>query len=390
MNKWILNNIQNVLDDMVSTSFAAGGSCLVFYKGKEQCYFQAGLQDIENNIKITRDTIYRLYSMSKPVTSFAVMLLLERGKIDLLDSVSKYIPAYKNLTYLDEEGHVKKCETPVTIQMLLNMTSGISYPGNENNSDRAVDIVYQDALSKLYTDNALNTMEFISKLATCPLAFYPGKVWRYGFSADVLGAVVEAVSGMKFSEFLQKNIFEPLDMTDTGFFVPDEKQNRLAKTYEYADGRLNLYEGDHLLIKNRMMSAPCFESGGAGLASTVDDYSHFTRMLMDGGMYNGYRVAGEKTIDFMTKSCLTDEQQAGVNWDQLGGYTYANLLRVMKEPGLASAISGKGEYGWDGWLGTYMMNDKKNDLNFLFMMQKKDSGSTEYTRKVKNIIYSAL
>lgn len=390
MNKKILNNIQNVLDDMVATNFAAGGSCLVIHKGVEKCYFESGLRDVENNTKITRDTIFRLYSMSKPVTSFAVMLLLEQGKIDLLDPISKFLPAYKNINYIADDGTIKKCETPVTIQMLLNMTSGISYPGAENDSDRAVDAVYQKALAKLYTEESVNTVDFISSLAECPLAFYPGKVWRYGFSADVLGAIVEVVSGMKYSEFLRKNVFEPLEMKDTGFYVPEDKQDRLAKTYETVNGQLVIYDGDNLLIQNRMKTAPSFESGGAGLCSTIDDYSHFTKMLMDGGVYNGKRLIGKKTIDFMTKSYLTDAQQIGVNWDQLGGFSYANLLRVMREPGLASSVSSKGEYGWDGWLGTYMMNDPKNDLTILMMMQKKDSGTVEYTRKVRNVVFSAL
>lgn len=385
-----LAKIQDILDDMVATNFAAGGSVLVFHKGKEQCFYSSGYADIENKTKITRDTIFRMYSMTKPITSLAVMLLLEDGKIDLLDPISKYLPAYKNLTYLDDDGHVKKCDVPVTIQMLLNMTSGISYPGVFNNSERAVDSIFNEGYERLYTDNAFTTEELVNRVATCPLAFRPGQVWRYGFSADVLGAIVEKVSGMKYSEYLKKNIFIPLEMNETGFYVKEENQNRLSKTYEEIDGKLFLYEGDNLLIKNRMKSAPAFESGGAGLASTIDDYSNFTNMLMNGGVFNGKRIISEKMVQFMTESYLTPEQQVGVNWEQLGGFSYANLLRVMREPGLASAISSKGEYGWDGWLGTYMMCDPRNSLSFLMMTQKINTGTTEYTRRVRNIIFSAL
>lgn len=390
MDKSILQNVQVVLDDMVKTGFAAGGSCLVIYNGEEQGYFQSGYRDIANKKEITRDTIFRLYSMSKPITSLAVMMLLERGQIDLLEPVAKYIPSFWDMTYVDENNHIRKCETPVTIQQLLNMTSGISYPGDTNKSDRAVAALFAEEEKNLFTENAISTIDLIDAVAKCPLSFKPGKIWQYGFSADVLGALVEKVSGMKFSEFLKKNIFDPLEMVDTAFYVPEEKQDRLSRTYMFENGCLEEYTGSNLLIQNRMKTMPKFESGGAGLASTIDDYSHFTSMLMNGGMYKGKRIIGKITVDFMTKSGLTDEQQVGVNWDQLGGYTYANLLRVMRKPELASSISSVGEYGWDGWLGTYMMNDPLNNLTILMMTQKKDTGTTEYTRRVRNVVFSAL
>lgn len=392
MNKDVLKNVQNVLDDMVNTQFAAGASVLVINKGEEQGYFQAGYRDVASGEQITRDTIFRLYSMSKPVTSLAVMILLEQGKIDLLEPVSKYLPCFSKMTCLDERGNITECVTPVTIQQLLNMTSGVSYPGELNKSDVAVAQVFAEGEEKLFTEDAFTTQELVERVAACPLAFVPGSTWQYGFSADVLGALVEAVSGMKFSEFLQKNVFDPLEMKDTGFYVPEEKVHRLARTYmEVAPGKLEEYTGHNLLIQNRPLKAPKFESGGAGLVSTVDDYSHFTQMLMNGGVYrNSRRIIGKKTVDFMTGSYLTNAQQPGFNWDHLGGYSYANLLRVMKWPGLACSVSSEGEYGWDGWLGTYMMNDPKNDLTILMMSQKKDTGTTEYTRRVRNVVMSAM
>lgn len=391
MNKERLCKLDEVLHEMISTGYAAGVNCLVIHKGKEQCYFEAGFRDRGNNLPITRDTIFRLYSMTKPITSAAVMILLQDGRIDLNEPVSKYISSFANQKYVDADGNICDLEKPVTIQQLLNMTSGVSYPGDSNISDRAVEVVCQDALNKLYTEDELSTKELIDKIAKCPLAFKPGTIWSYGFSADVLGLLVENVSGMKFSEFLKKNIFEPLEMVDTDFYVPEDKQTRLSKTYEEYNGELILYTGDNLVIQNRMERKPLFESGGAGLNSTIDDYAHFNQMLMDGGSYKKRRILYKSTVDFMTKSHLTNDQQKGVEtWDHMGGYSYGNLLRVMKNPGLACSVSSKGEYGWDGWLGAYMMNDPKNDLTFLMMQQKKDTGTTEYTRRLRNILFSAL
>lgn len=390
MDKGVLSNIQVVLDDMVETGFGAGASVMVIHKGEEQCYYESGYRDLEKKDKITRDTLFRLYSMSKPVTSLAVMMLIEKGIIDVLEPVAKYLPAFSKMRYLNGIGDVVECTTPVTIQQLLNMTSGISYPGCYNMSDTAVDAVFNEGYKRLYTDDAYTTMELVNEVAKCPLAFKPGEIWRYGFSADVLGALVESVSSMKYSEFLSKYVFEPLNMKDTGFYVKPEDQYRLCRTYMDVDGKLEEYTGDNLLIQNRMMTPPKFESGGAGLVSTIDDYSHFTKMLMNGGEYEGRKILSKKTIEFMTSSYLTPAQQIGVNWDQLGGFSYANLLRVMREPGLASSISSRGEYGWDGWLGTYMMNDPANDLTILMMTQKKDTGTTEYTRRVRNVVFSAL
>jgi len=391
MDKNRLLKMQEIINEMIDANYCAGVNCLLIHKGKEVCYYEAGYRDRAKELPISRDTIFRLYSMSKPVTSAAVMLLLQEGKIDLMEPVSKYLPAYSNQQYLDEKGNLCKADIPVTIQQLLNMTSGISYPGDTNASDRAVEVIYQDALAKLSTDEELSTSEFIDKLAECPLAFRPGSVWSYGFSADVLGALVEKVSGVRFSEFLKKNIFEPLEMVDTGFYVPAEKENRLSKTYEEINKELVLYTGDHLLIQNQMKKEPLFESGGAGLCSTIDDYSHFCQMLLNGGEYKKNQILYKSTVDFMTKSHLTAAQQAGIEcWTHLGGFSYGNLLRVMKDPGLASSVSVKGEYGWDGWLGAYMMNDPKHKLTFLMMQQKKDTGTTEYTRRLRNILFSAL
>lgn len=390
INKERLSRLQALLQEMVSTHFVSGVSCMVLQNGEEQCYYEAGFRDIANSLPMTRDTIFRLYSMSKPVTSAAVMMLLQDGKIDLLDPVSKYLPGFSDQCVM-QNGKPIPVTRPVTIQDLLNMTSGLVYLGESNAAEVRTGTLLEEVIDKLYSSHPLTTLEIMNRLGQIPLAFQPGEKWQYGMSADVLGAVVEVVSGMRFGEFLSKRIFQPLGMKDTAFYVPEEKQNRLAKMYQETKDGLIENDASHLGVQNRMDQPPAFESGGAGLVSTIDDYAAFTQMLLNNGSFRGVTLLAPKTVDFMTKARLAPALQTYVHqWESLPGYTYANLLRIMIEPERAVSMGSMGEYGWDGWLGTYMMNDPANKLTLLIMQQRTDSGTTVYTRKIRNLLFSAL
>lgn len=390
INKERLSRLQALLQEMVSTHFVSGVSCMVLQNGEEQCYYEAGFRDIANSLPMTRDTIFRLYSMSKPVTSAAVMMLLQDGKIDLLDPVSKYLPGFSDQCVM-QNGKPIPVTRPVTIQDLLNMTSGLVYLGESNAAEVRTGALLEEVIDKLYSSHPLTTLEIMNRLGQIPLAFQPGEKWQYGMSADVLGAVVEVVSGMRFGEFLSKRIFQPLGMKDTAFYVPEEKQNRLAKMYQETKDGLIENDASHLGVQNRMDQPPAFESGGAGLVSTIDDYAAFTQMLLNNGSFRGVTLLAPKTVDFMTKARLAPALQTYVHqWESLPGYTYANLLRIMIEPERAVSMGSMGEYGWDGWLGTYMMNDPANKLTLLIMQQRTDSGTTVYTRKIRNLLFSAL
>lgn len=385
-----LNMIKGHLDEIVATKQAAGCSCLVIKDGRELCYYESGLRDIKNNLPITRDTIFRMFSMSKPVTSVAAMKLMEDGKIDLLDPVSKFIPGFKNQTCY-ENGKIASVNDEVRIKNLLDMTSGICYPGEAYEAEKDTAKFIDDLAGKLHTDEMLSTYEFANEIGKLPLAFQPGTIWNYGYSADVLAAVVEVVSGMKYSEYLRKNIFEPLEMFDTGFYVPEDKQHRLARTYRVGGEELSEYTGEFLLIQSRMEDKPKFESGGAGLTSTIDDYSKITMMLLNNGEYKGKKILHPETIRFMTAGSLTDKQRTGMEgWESLKGYTYGNLLRVLKRPGESTGTCSIGEYGWDGWTGVYMANIPEHNMCILYMMQRQECGTIDVTRKLRNIIFSAI
>ena len=383
LNRTKLARLADVLQEMVDTGFVAGVTCMVLQDGEEQCYYEAGFQDSANRIPIARNTIFRLYSMTKPITSAAVMMLLEDGKLDLLEPVSKYLPGFLNQTVI-RNGMETPVSRPVTIQNLLNMTSGLTYDGQNCVTEVRTGALFQEAADKLSSPHPLSTVEFMNRLGKIPLAFEPGEKWQYGASADVLGAIVEIVSGMRFGEFLEKRIFAPLGMKDTAFYVPQDKQSRLSKVYEATPDGLKTYHGSHLAVQNRMERNPAFESGGAGLVSTIDDYAAFAQMLLQ----NGSCLLSPKTVEFMTGSRLMPALQNDVNrWESMPGYTYANLLRIMTNPEIAVSMGSRGEYGWDGWLGPYMTNDPANRLTLLIMQQKTGSGTTEYTRKIRNVVF---
>ena len=390
MNRDRLKRIESIMQEMTAQGFVSGVSCMVIQHGEEQCYYEAGYRDIAAKLKMTRDTIHRLYSMTKPITAAAVMILLEEGRIDLLDQVADYLPGFRN-QYVIERGVIVPVKQPMTIQHLLNMTSGLVYPGESNPAEIRSDRLMEEVKSKMFTEQAMDTVEVANRIGKLPLAFMPGTSWQYGLSADVLGAIVEVVSGMRFGEFMAKQIFEPLGMQDTAFYVPEDKQNRLAKVYRDTENGPEEETGCNLAVQNKMELSPAFESGGAGLCSTIDDYARFAQMLLGNGTYQGMRILAPKTVEYMTTAHITPAQQLGMyTWESLAGYTYGNLMRIMVDPEMAVGMGSKGEYGWDGWLGTYMMNDPAHDLTLLMMHQRTDSGTTVYTRKIRNALYAAM
>ncbi len=390
MDRNRLDRLGEIAQEMTDNGFVSGVSCMVIQHGEEQCYHEAGYRDISAGRKMTRDTIHILYSMTKPITAAAVMILLEEGRIDLLDHVSEYIPGFAN-QYVMDRGMAVPVTRPMTIHNLLNMTSGLVYLGESSPAETRSERLVEEIKEKLLTDQALTTLQIADRIGQIPLAFMPGESWQYGLSADVLGAVVEAASGMRFGEFLSKRIFEPLGMTDTAFYVAGEKQERLAKVYRETEKGLTEEKECHLGVQNKMELPPAFESGGAGLCSTIDDYAKFTQMLLGRGAYQGVKILSPQTVEYMTTAHITDKQRRGMEtWESLAGHSYGNLMRIMTCPEESVYLGSKGEYGWDGWLGTYMANDPLNDMTMLVMMQRCDSGITGYTRRMRNVVFSAL
>ena len=407
MNSTILKNIQPAMDRFISEKNAAGVNLLVYKDGRELGYWQSGYADFEKGREYDRDTIVRLYSMTKPVTAVAAMILIEEGKLDFADELFRYLPEFASVKVSCEKGKESrpvKANRPILIQDLLNMTSGYTYGAWSEDSplgEHLTSVLIKE-LNEDQAENGANkitTREVARTLASIPLSFEPGTDYSYGLSADILGAVIEEISGMKLGDFMNERIFKPLGMNDTAFYVPAEKQIKLARVYrsveDWSKGgerHLDLFTSCNLGIQDKMNHQPAFESGGAGLCSNIDDYMKFAQMLTNGGQLEGKRILGEKTVAYLSQARLSPnlQQRFDMKMPHLAGYTYCNLLRVASDPGRCNVITQKGEFGWDGWLGPYVSMDLENKLTIVMTMQRCDSGTTSLARKVRNIIYGSI
>lgn len=386
----LTKKLNELLNTAIEKGDIAGANLLVIKDGKELAYTDAGYASIEKGQPFKRDTICRIYSMSKPVTAAAAMILVERGELELGQPVSDILEEFQNQQVWEGDKKVP-ARRSLLVKDLLNMTSGLPYGDMSPGGLEAVR-VFEEMGERLYGDNPMSTMEFATKVAKCGLEFHPGEKWMYGTSADILGAVIEKITGMRYGAFLEKEIFEPLGMKDTGFYISEDKLDRLADVYEKTTDGMKLFETNHLGIKYIKTTPPAFESGGAGLMSTVDDYSKFATMLMQDGIYEGKRILKPTTVKFMTTGKLTPWQQDSLwkSWESMYGYGYGNLMRVMEEPGMAMFMTWKGEYGWDGWLGTYFCNSPANKVTILMNCQRKDAGTMDVTKRIRNVIAANL
>lgn len=410
--------LQERMQEAVDAKEFSGITLLYQEKDYQPVFLSAGLADIEQNVPMTKDTIFRLYSQTKPITAAAAMILLEDGVIDLYDPVGKFFPGFLHSMVQTQQGPVPALHV-MTIRDLLNMTSGLVYPDGRTQAETDTGKVYDDLIARLGTADMMSTSEFAERMSHCLLQFDPSTNWQYGTSADILGAVIEKAADMPFGEFLKERIFTPLGMEDTGFTVPDEKRSRLAAAYichtpdELPEGEkkaasgscgkgqevredpsksgqwLERYAGCNLGIRSEGGENP-FESGGAGLFSTLPDYLRFARMLRDGGRSpEGEQILRPGTISFFTSHQLDDIQQKSFHaWVGLEGHSYGNLLRVMQDSRKAGIIGTNGEYGWDGWLGTYFANVPSEDATLLLGIQRYGYGTGTYTRKLRNIVFS--
>ncbi len=383
--------LQEVMQRAVDDHKVMGVNLLVYREGENELYLQAGMADREAKRQMTRDTIFRLYSQTKPITSAAVMILMERGIVDLFQPVSDFLPEYAHVRVNDGSGDTAPAR-PVLIWNLLRMTSGLVYGDELTPAGIATQRLYDEMQGVLHTEHAFTTREFAARLAEGPLAFSPGSSWSYGTSADVLGAVIEVADGRRFGQFLEEEIFAPLGMTDTAFYVPADKRDRLAAAYTPVPGEngnlpMQRYEGEYLAVTNPPFESPAYEAGGAGLVSTLDDYLRFARMLMEGGKSGGAVILQPGTVRFMTGASLQPlQQQAFRNWLGLDGFSYGNLMRRCVDPSMAGMRACGDEYGWDGWLGMYFANFPQERMTILMGTQVTDAGTFDLTRKLRNVL----
>ena len=317
---------------------------------------------------------------------------MEIGKLDAGALLSAYLPAYEKSS-VNLNGERVKAQKCITISDLLNMTSGIPYPDDTTEGGRQSGAVFREIEQRMNSDNPISTAEFARKMSAVDLCFEPGEKFMYGASADILGAVIEKVSGMSFRDYLISNFFEPLGMSDTDFYVPQNKANRLAKVYDYSEKGLHEVRTNHLGLKYERDVIPAFQSGGAGLCSTLDDYAKFAGMLMNNGSFNGRRFLSPMAVKYLTHGGIKSSQkpQLEEGWSWLRGYTYGNLMRVCDDESMTTLFASKGEYGWSGWLGSFFSNEPAHGITLLFGTQQAGVGKTRtLVRKLKNIVMSEL
>lgn len=386
-----LERVDRAMQKYVDQNLFAGMSVLVARRGQVAWLRKFGWQDIDAKRPMSFDTIFRIYSMTKPITSTAVMMLVEEGKIHLFDPLSRYVPAFKNPKVMQARNgcdfELVPAKREPTIQDLLTHTAGLSYGGDENS---ALDALYRKDLWKLLEKEPGKTLEeMVTLLARLPLANHPGTVFRYSLAIDVLGYIVQVVSEKPFDEFLKEAIFDPLGMVDTAFWVPEEKANRLAVVYTPQEGGgIKVVDEAHALQSRNYFRPPSWPSGGGGLVSTIGDYYRFGQMLLNGGALDGVRLLGRKTVEWMMQNHLPDglrqdTDQMGANGFGLGGF-------VLLNPGLSPRPGSAGEFGWGGAANTEWWIDPAEQLHCILMTQYMPAFTLPLVEDFAQTVYQAL
>lgn len=374
--------LQDCLDQAALKGANAGSNLLVMDQEGEICYLESGCANIAQSMPIRRDSIFRCYSMTKPITACAAMLLMQEGKLDMFEPVSRYIGTFRRQRVLTPEGEVPAARESL-VRDLLDMTAGLAYDGDDTLPQRKTKALFEEAERRFDSDCPMGTQEFAARVGEIPLLFHPGDGWNYSVCADVLGAVIEKAADMPFSDYIKERILKPLGMQDSGFSVPEDKRSRMVTVYQKDEnGCLTPYTGNHLAIRNDGMEN-AFHSGGAGLFSTIGDYARFARMLLNGGE----SILNKNTVQWMTGRRQQGRLQQSIEQNlDLKGRSYANLMRVTVDSASAFMPSNPGEYGWDGWLGTYFINDPATQVTILMMQNQKDTDGTIMGR-IRDILY---
>ncbi len=379
-----LDRVTEAMQGYVDDGLLAGVVTMAARDNKVVHFESVGYRDLESQAPMSNDAIFRIYSMTKPITGVALMILYEEGKFRLSDPVEKYLPELMELQVYagqDDEGNIitEPQQHKMTIRELMSHTGGLTYGIF---AQSPVDSLYQDA-SLLATD--LTLAEFTRRLGEIPLKHQPGSTWEYSVAVDVQGYLVEKLAGQSFGEFLEERIFEPLGMIDTDFHVPEEKASRFAQIYGYDDAG-NLAQGE-IFPDADFLQDPVFESGGGGLVSTANDYMRFSQMLLNGGELDGVRILAPLTVDLMHR----DQTPAAMGGSILGagGTSFGLDFAIIEDPVEAESYS-KGEYYWGGAAGTWFWIDPVENLVFVGMIQQAGPRLPNVRATSKRLLYQSI
>ena len=390
-----LKNIDKHFKRYVDEGRLAGFAVAVARRGEVAHFGMYGHKDSETSASITSDTMYRIYSMTKPVTSIALMMLVEQGLLQLTDPVSKFIKSFGE-TRVWNTGTILKPMTaaltePIRVWHLLTHTSGLTYGFN-----------YADVVDDMYRRAGFETglsynesLEVVcDKIASLPLVFQPGSSWNYSMATDVVGRIIEVISKMPLDEFLEKNIFAPLGMTDTAFFVPEEKRSRVSSLYRYDEVNHSKIKLDTL--GNSSLENPKFLSGGGGLISTAGDYFKFIKMLEGRGKSGDVRIVSSRTIDLMTQNHLPNNADISTFGRPIGeeflydGLGFGLGFSVVVDQAKTRVACPKGTFAWGGMASTAFWVDPVNEISAMFFTQLIPSGVYPIRQYLRSLVYAAL
>ena len=381
--------LQNFLDHLTSWRIPGNG-VKVCLEGKEVFSYTSGYADVENKIPMTLDHYVKIYSCSKVATVTAALQLYEQGKFLLDDPLYAFIPEYKEMTISDENG-LRKAEKPITLRQLFTMTSGLTY----NRDTQAF------AKARELTNGKMDTLTVVRCLASDPLAFEPGERWNYSLSHDVLGAVVEVISGKRFSEYVRENIFEPLDIK--AVYHNESVRDKMATLYEFVDGtsaslidkqagKVQAEGGYYRLVdlEQNLVFGSEYDSGGGGITTTINDYSKFCVALANGGVgATGEKILSAGTIDLLRTNQLNDQQIKTFTWPQLKGYGYGLGVRTLIDKA-AGSTGNVGEFGWGGAAGATVLVDPDLKLSVFYAHHMLNPQEDYYQPRLRNVVYSCI
>ena len=381
-----LSRIDDTMQRYVDEGKLAGIATTVARHGEIAQLETYGLMDVASNKPMQLDTIFRIYSMTKPITSVALMMLYEEGRFLLTDPVSRFVPEFKETQVYVSEGdsgpELANQEQPMAIWHLLTHTSGLVYGSQEGSA--VENMVWQDDRKTEETIPDETLAEWAPRLARLPLAHQPGSAWHYGHSTDLLGRIVEVISGQPLDTFFQERILEPLGMVDTAFHVPAPKIERFATNYgPTKDGGIQVIDAPETspYAKPRR-----FLPGGEGLVSTIGDYVRFAQMLLNKGDLDGTRLLGRKTVELMT----TNHLPAGLHPFERASMGFGLGFAVTLDAGQAHHLVSKGQYAWVGSAGTAFRVDPREDLLYVLMTQLTPGGTYPIRDEFDVLVHQAI
>ncbi|MBE8220139.1 MAG: beta-lactamase family protein [Alphaproteobacteria bacterium] len=391
-----LNHLTPFFQQYIDQKKIANFGILIARGGKIAYHKYRGTSAFNAGFKPNHKSLYRIFSMTKPITSIALMQLYEQGKLMLLDDITKFFPAFKNVKVFDGGTTTKyKTRDPdrmINVHDLMTHQSGLTY---DFMMEHKVDALYRKAKIDGARSERYDLAGFVDALAEMPLIASPGDKWNYSVSTDVIGRIIEIVSGQPLDEYLEQHIFKPLGMKDTSFVVPDSKIKRLMHNYsrDPATRKIKLVDSP----ERTRLRAPCkFLSGGGGLVSTMEDYFRFTEMLRNGGKLGGKRIIGRTTLAHMLTNQLPNnatipERAEGAFAEVTSeGTGYGLGFSVVINPGLVPMAGSLGNYSWGGIATTSFWNDPVEDMNVIFMTQLMPSRSYPIRTQLQQLVYAAL